>query len=135
MSLSITVTPKELERQAELCFVGKAYKVFLATDPEGAKGINSTISEWEEVELSQINGYQPVVGTIGNGLYNSAAERFDLPTINAQFTGTGSGYEFDTMLIAIEDSTYLHSLIRFTEPVILQSGVSKSYLLKLVQDD
>jgi hypothetical protein len=133
MSLTLTITPKELERQAALAFEGKAYTVFLCSDPTASLGASSTVAQWQALELAEENGYEAVTGTIGSGTYNGSA--YALPAINAQFTGTGAGFEHDTLVVAIAGGLYPHSFVRLATPLLLQAGQVKSYVIRLLQDD
>lgn len=135
MALTIQITPKELERQAALAFEGKAYKVFLAYDPNATLTTASTTAQWEAKELAAANGYATVTGTLAAGSYNSSLGRYELPTITAQFSGTGAGYVFDTLVVVIGGNTYPHSATKITPEQGLFAGQSRSYLIKLVQDD
>lgn len=135
MSLTLTITPKELERQAALAFEGKGYAVRLCSDPTLSLDQGSTVAEWEALELASTNGYAAATGTIGVGSYNSTAGAYELPSINAQFTATSTGFSHDAVVITIDGATYPHSYIRLSEPLVLQAGQSKSYVLKLMQDD
>jgi hypothetical protein len=133
VALTLSITPKELERQAALAFEGKAYTVFLCSDPTASLGSSSTVAQWEGLELAEVNGYAPVTGTIGTGSYNGSA--YALPAINAQFSGSGAGFTHDTVVIAIAGGTYPHSFARLTTPLLLQAGQVKSYVIRLLQDD
>lgn len=135
MALSITITPKELERQAALAFEGKAYKVFLASDPNQTLTMNSTLAQCEALELADANGYQPVTGTIGTGGYDAGTSEYRLPYLDCSFSGTGTGHTHDTVVLSIDNHTHPHSIMRQSSPVLLQAGQSIGYRLRLVQDD
>jgi hypothetical protein len=132
MASVLTITPKELERQAVAVFEGKTYKIFLAV--RGALTVSSTAAEWEAAELSG-NGYAAVTGTIGTGSYNAGNTRYELPNITAQFSASGAGYTYDTMCFKLGSETYLHSINVETPSITLAAGQSKSYVLQLAQDD
>jgi hypothetical protein len=135
MPLTIAITPKELERQAALAFQGKSYKVMLAYDPNQDLSIESTTAAWNGKELPTANGYIAVTGTIAAGSYNTAIGRFELPTITAQFTGSGTGYIYDTLVVVIDSAAHPHSVTRISPEQGLLSSQSRSYLIRLVQDD
>lgn len=135
MALTITITPKELQRQAALAFEGKAYKVFLAYDPNDTLTTSSTTAEWMAKELAAANGYAAVTGTIGTGSYNTTAGRYELPTITAQFTGQDVGFVYDVMIVVVDNAAYPHSVTRISPEQGLFAGQTRSYLIKLLQDD
>lgn len=78
MAIDLSVTPGELEYQATQCFIGKAYKVFLAYRGATALGVGSTVGQWEAVEVAAANGYEAQEGTIVAGAYSSARTRYEL---------------------------------------------------------
>lgn len=135
MALTISITPKELERQAALAFEGKSYKVFLAYDPGNTLTLSSTTTTWEAKELAASNGYAAVTGTVAAGSYNSSLGRYELPTITAQFAATGVGYVYDVIVVVIGSSTYPHSVTKISPEQGLFAGQSRSYLMQLLQDD
>lgn len=135
MAIDLTVTPGELEFQATQCFVGKAYKVFLAYRGVAALSAGSTVGQWEAAELPAANGYEAAEGTVTAGAYSSARTRYELTPIEASFTGTGTGFVYDAVVVALEDRTYPHSIRFYSEPQSLQSGASAGFLIQLAQDD
>lgn len=135
MALTITITPKELERQAALAFQGKTYKVFLAYDPNNTLSQASTTTQWLTKELAAVNGYAAVTGTIGTGSYNATLGRYELPSITAQFTATDVGYVYDVIVVVVDNATYPHSVTRVSPEQGLFAGQSRSYVLRLLQDD
>lgn len=134
MAITLTISQKELERQAGLCFQGRAYEVFLATN-DGSLTANSTYAAWQAVEVGSANGYAPVSGTLGTGSWDSTDARYELPAVTATFTSTGSGYSYNTICLRIGTETYLHSIVAESPSITLAAGQSKSYVITLVQDD
>jgi hypothetical protein len=136
MAATLTITPKELERQAGLAFTGKSFKAFLAYDPGAALSVASTTSAWEAVELATANGYAAVTGAISSGgSYNTTQGRFEIPAITAQYTGSGVGYVFDCLVLVVDGATYPHSVTRWSSDQSLFSGQTRSYVINLLQDD
>lgn len=133
MAISATISQKELERQAGLCFEGEAYTVFLAQNT-GSLTAQSTYSAWV-AEAPDGGGYAAVTGTIGNGSYNGTNSRYEMPTITATFTATGGGFTYDTVCLRIGTATYLHSVVVESPAITLVAGQSKTYTLLLAQDD
>jgi hypothetical protein len=134
MAITLTISQKELERQAGLCFEGEAYEVFLATN-DGSLTANSTYAAWQAVEVTSANGYAPVSGTLGTGAWDSTDARYELPAVTATFTSSGSGYSYNTICVRIGTETYLHSIVAESPSITLAAGQSKSYVITLVQDD
>ena len=135
MTLTITITPKELERQAVAAFQGKPFKVFLAYNAAALLGISATTAAWQALELPATGGYAPVTGSIGTGAYNTSLARYELPVITAQFTGAGTGFVYDTLVVVIDNSSYPHSVTTVSPEQGLLAGQSRSYLIRLLQDD
>jgi hypothetical protein len=134
MALTTTISQKELERQAGLCLEGRAYEVFLALN-DGSLTAQSTYSAWQALEVASANGYAPVTGTLGSGTWDAGDARYELPSITATFTSSGSGFSYDTICLRIGTETYLHSIVVESPSVTLAAGQSKSYVITLVQDD
>lgn len=133
--LTLTVTPKELERQAAAVFHAKPWRVFLALRQDTGLGVTSSISAWTAEKLASANGYADVTGTIGTGNYNSGTASFELPTLTATFTATGASFTYDSLIVQIDNATYPHSVGLFDEPITLAAGQSKTYSIVLAQDD
>jgi len=132
MAVSVSISTKELERQAKLVFEGKTYKLFLAV--KGALTVDSTRVDWEAAEVSG-GGYAAATGTIPAGTYSTGNGRYEMPALSATFTATGGGFTYDTVCLVIAGSPYLHSILTETPSVTLAAGQSKSYTLTLVQDE
>jgi hypothetical protein len=133
MAVALTISTKELERQAKLVFEGKAYKLFLAANSGGLTA-ESTAAAWEAVEVSG-GGYSAATGTLAAGAYSAGNARYELPTINATFTATGGGFNYNTICLRIGTELYLHSITTETPSITLSAGQSKSYTITLAQDD
>lgn len=133
MPLSITITPKELERQANLCYAGQTYEVFLAFNNSLLTSA-STYAEWKAAEVSG-GGYAAVTGTVAAGTYEIGNGRFEMPVIPCQFSATGLGYTFNTVCVRIGTASYLHSFIDVTPVVIIADGQTRIYNITLVQND
>ena len=134
MAITLTISQRELQRQAALCLEGRAYEVFLATN-DGSLTANSTYAAWQAVEVASANGYAPATGTLGTGAWDSGDARYELPPITATFTSSGSGYSYNTVCVRIGTETYLHSIVAESPSITLAAGQSKSYVITLVQDD
>ena len=134
MALTLSLSRFELQRQAALAFEGKTFEVFLATNTSSLTA-NSTYAAWQGVEVPNANGYTPVTGTIGTGAWSTGNARYELPSITATFTSSGSGISYDTICVRIGTEVYLHSIIAESPSLTLAAGQSKSYVITLVQDD
>ena len=133
MAVALTISTKELERQAKLVFEGKSYKVFLASNAGTLTG-DSTAAQWEAVEVSG-GGYAAVTGSIAAGSYSTVNGRYQMPQISAAFSATGAGISYNTLCVKFDGELYLHSITVETPSVTLAAGQSKTYLITLIQDD
>ena len=133
MAVSLSISPKELQRQAAACFEGKTYTVFLAANP-GTLTSSSTAADWVAEEASG-GGYAPVTGTIATGTYNTGTSRYELPTITATFTATGGGFSYNTLCLKIGTELYLHSITVESPSIVMAAGQTKAYTIILIQDD
>jgi hypothetical protein len=133
MAISLTISTKELERQAIAAFQGKTYKVFLALNTTSLTA-ESTTAAWEAIECSG-GGYAAVTGTLAAGSYNAGNARYQMPVITASFTGSGAGISYNTVCLKIGSELYLHSITTENPSVLLAAGQSKVYSITLAQDD
>lgn len=135
MALITTISTKELERVASLAYEGETLKVMLCN--VGTSGFNaqSTVADWQSVELPSANGYVRYSEVIGTGSYSVPDGRYNLPTIDAQFTATGAGYSYTRVVLYIDGATYPHSIISEDLGLTLLAGQVQTYRLILVNDD
>lgn len=133
MAITLTITPKELERQAQLVFEGQTYKLFLVNNTTSLTTA-STTAQWEASELSG-NGYAAATGTIAAGSYSATAARYEIPVISATFTAAGGSLIYNTLCVKVGTATYLHSISVESPTISLADGQSKTYTVTLAQDD
>lgn len=133
MALTLTISQKELQRQALACLEGKTYTVFLATN-SGSLTSESTFTAWDAVKASG-TGYANVTGTLGSGSYNATTARWELPTVVATFTCSSGSYSYDTVCVRIGTESYLHSINVESPVVTLASGQSKTYNIIFAVDN
>jgi hypothetical protein len=133
MAYTTIISQYELERQANLAYLGKSYKLFLAVNPGGLTA-DSLAADWVAGEISG-NGYAAVIGIVGAGQYRAAAARFEMPAIVATFQASGGSIVYDTVCMHFVGEDYLHSVTVETPSITLADGEAKSYSLTLVQDD
>jgi hypothetical protein len=134
MALTTTISTKELQRIAALAYEGETLKVMLCS--VGLTGFNaeSTVAQWQTTETSG-NGYVRYSELIGTGEYSAVDGRYNLPTVDAEFTASGVGYTFDRIVLYIDGATHPHSIIEEDPNVILLPGQSTTYRLTLASDD
>ena len=134
MALTLTVSQKELERVAALAYEGETIKIMLAS--VGASGFTSesTVTNWQSVEKSG-NGYVRFSQVIAAGAYDAVDARYEIPAIDAAFTATGAGYSYDRVVIYIDGSTYIHSLITEDPNITLAARQTQTYRVTLTTDD
>lgn len=129
--MSFTITQGELEFQSGLVLNGQSYKVFLAVT--GSLTVASTISAWEAAELAATNGYAAATGTIGTGVFNAGNGRVEPPVLTGEFgPATGSGFEFDAMIIKIGTTrTKPYAVRLFPVPQLLSSAQARGFNITL----
>jgi hypothetical protein len=133
MALTVSLSVKELERVAALAYEGETLKVMLCN--VGATGYtsSSTVANWQSVELASANGYVRASTTIGTGSYTN--NRYELPTYDAEFTATGSGFTYDTIVAYINGATYPITVITEDPNIVLLAGQTQTYRISLNTDD
>jgi hypothetical protein len=134
MALVAAISRKELERVAALAYEGETLKVMLCS--VGVTGYNSenTVANWQTVEKSG-NGYVRYSELIGTGTYDSVDGRYELPTIDAEFTATGAGYTYDRIVLYIDGATYPHSVLTEDPNIALSPGQTQTYRIDLNTND
>lgn len=134
MAITTTISQKELQRQAGLCFEGETLKVMLCSVGTSGYTAESTVANWQSVEKSG-NGYVRYSTTVGTGAYDGTSGTYKLPDIDAAFTATGAGYSYDRVILYIDGETYIHSMIVEDPNVVLSAGQTQTYRLSIRQDD
>ena len=134
MALTTTLSQKELARVAGLAYEGETLKVMLCSVGSSGYTSESTVANWQSVEKSG-NGYVRYSTTIGTGSYDATDGRYEMPDIDADFTATGAGYNYDRIVVYIDGETFIHSLIVEDPNIALASGQTQTYRIQLVTDD
>lgn len=134
MAQTTTISQRELKRQAGLCFEGKTLKVMLCTAGTSGYTTESTVANWQSVEKSG-NGYVRGSAVIGTGAYSAQTGSYDMPDIDIEFTATGGGYQYDTVVLYLDGETYIHSLITESPNIAMANGQKQTYRLSLRQDN
>jgi hypothetical protein len=134
MAITVTLSQRELARVANLAYEGETIKVMLCS--VGATGFTSesTVTNWQSVEKSG-SGYVRFSQVIATGAYDATDARYEIPAIDAAFTATGAGYIYDRIVIYIDGSTYIHSLIVEDPNIALAAGQTQTYRVNLACDD
>jgi hypothetical protein len=135
MAVSTVISQKELERVAALAYEGETIKVLLAQVGTSGYTAQSTVANWQSVELASANGYVRYSEVLGTGSYNATTGRYELPVIDAEFTASGVGFTFDTIVAYIDGATYPHSVITESPNIALQTGQVQTYRISLITDD
>jgi hypothetical protein len=133
MALYTTISPKELERVAGLCYEGETLKVMLCTNGTNGYTASTSVTTWQTVEKSG-NGYVRYSEVIGTGSYSGTELKYKLPTIDAEFTASSS-YSYDTVVLYIDGATYPHSIFVETPNITLSAGQVQTYRIDLNTDD
>lgn len=134
MALTTAVSQKELARVAGLAYEGETLKVMLCLVGATGYTAETTVADWQSVERSG-NGYARYSEVIATGAYDAVDGRYEIPAIDAAFTATGVGYSYDRIVIYIDGSTYIHSLISESPNISLAPGQTQTYRVQLVTDD
>lgn len=134
MSLAAVTSQRELAYQADLAFEGETFKLFLALN-SGSLTAESNVSAWEAVECSG-GGYAASTGTISTGAWNGTAGRYEVPILTISVTATGAGFSFDSIVLKVGTTrTHVVNLTVLPSTVALAAGQSRTYNVRLVQDD
>lgn len=131
MALTLTVGKREIERQGNLAFKLRNYKIFLALNTTSLTA-DSPASLWLEAELSLVDnpGYVAVTGQVGGSVWNEVTQRAEFPELFAIYQAQGD-WSYDTVCLYLEGEDYLHS-INVEDPVKqLSTGQVSSYSYSL----
>jgi hypothetical protein len=134
MAITTSISQKELQRVAALAYEGKTLKVMLCSVGLTGYTPQSTVANWQSVEKTG-NGYVRYSTVVGTGTYDSTDGRYELPSIDAVFTASGTGYSYDTVVIYIDGATYPHSTLTENPNIVLAAGQTQTYRLSLNTDD
>jgi phage baseplate assembly protein gpV len=135
MAVSTVISQKELERVAALAYEGETIKVMLCQVATSGYTAQSTVANWQTVELPSTGGYVRYSQAVGTGSYNATSGRYELPAIDAEFTASGVGFTYETIVIYIDGATYPHSVITESPNLALQAGQVQTYRISLITDD
>lgn len=100
MALTASLSQKEMERVAGLAYEGFAVRVSLANDITDTLDAEDTVASWDAVKVSG-NSYADYKGTIGTGSYDGADQRYEMPTFDAEFTASATGYTYTNVYIVL----------------------------------
>lgn len=132
MAETITFSQAEQKRRGDLAYDGKTYRVFLVENG-GVLDAEDTASAWLAEELPAANGYAAVTGTItsGTGAWSGVNLRYEFPAIVASFTGDGTGFTYDTVVVRIGSETSVVGIIEESPPITLLPGQTQTYSITL----
>lgn len=143
MALTSTLSQKEFERIAELAYEGLACRVSLHTNATGLTA-ESTITDWDAVKLPASNGYQDfeVASLPAGGLDPGSDDRWEIggtpganTYIEAEFTASGTGFTFNTVVVRIGTAAYPHSILVEAPSVTVAAGQTQTYRIQLLIDN
>jgi hypothetical protein len=134
MALTTTISQKELARVAALAYEGRTIKVMLCSVGTTGFTSNSTAAEWQSAEISG-NGYARHTEVLAEGAYDVTDARYEVPSIDAEFSSSGLGYSYDRIVIYIDGETYIHSLITESPNIALAPGQTQTYRISIATDD
>lgn len=134
MAITTSVSTKELERVASLAYEGQTVKVMLCSVGGTGYDENSTIANWQTVEVSS-SGYAQYSAVIPSGSYDSVNGFYKIPSIAASFTATGTSYTYDRVVIWIDGATYPHSIVAESPNIVVSPAQTQTYSIQLITDD
>lgn len=139
MTLTIAVSTKELARVAAAAYEGESVRVSLHNVGITGYTEESTIASWDTVKLAAANGYADfVLDPIPAGGFDGIEERYEIGDdgvnsfITAEFTGSGSGFTYDTVVVRIGSATYPHSVLTEDPAITVAAGETRSYAIQLL---
>jgi hypothetical protein len=135
MALTTAISRNELERVAVAAYGTKTLRVMLCTVGGSGFTENSTVAQWQTRELAEQNGYVRFSAAIATGQYSAANSRYEFPVINASFTASGSGFNYDRVVLYIDGATNVHSVLTESPNIVLQAGQTQTYRLTINTDD
>lgn len=104
MAITATISQAELQRVAELAYEGWAVRVSLANDVVNSLTAQSTVAACDALKISG-NGYVDFYGKLSTGSYDSVDARYELPYVDAVYSGTGAGYSYNTIYVVLGSLT------------------------------
>ena len=136
MAVTTTIAQRELKRQADLCLEDMPYTIFLANNTTSLTS-ESTAAAWLAAVITGDAAYANVTGTLATGTWNGTTLRYELPTVTANFSADagGTGYDYNTVVIAFDSEIYVHSILVESPSITMAPGQSKTYTLTFAQDD
>lgn len=134
MAQTTSISQQELKRVAGLAYEGKTLKVMLCSVGTSGYTAESTVANWQSVEQSG-NGYVRYSTTIGTGAYDALTAKYKLPDVDAAFTATGAGYNYDRVVLYIDTATYPYAVIAESPNIVMSAGQTQTYRLSLNTDD
>ena len=133
MAQTISISTGELQRVAESAYIGQTIEVMLCGGLPGYS-VEDTVADWQLAEVSG-SGYLRYSTTILAGSYDLTSASYLIPDIQASFSASGGTISYDTVVIYIQGSTYVHSIITENPGIVLQSGQTQTYVISLSTDD
>lgn len=100
MALTASLSQKELERVALLCYSNRPVRVSLATDPTNLLTAESSVADWDAKKISG-GGYSDYRGTLGTGSYDASDGRYELPYVDASFTADSTGFSYNYLYVVL----------------------------------
>lgn len=122
MALTISFSPKELERVATAAYAGKRLRVFLAIVNTETYNSSTSVATWETLSVVG-NGYADYKEIIDLGSYDATDTRYELGGldttggyIDAEFAATsgGVGFTYNRVIVVVQDQDSSNT-ITYTE--------------------
>lgn len=148
MAYTTAVSNSELTRIGTAAYQGKRVRVSLALlDAEGFTK-ESTVANWDSIKVSG-GGYADVTFEVPAGEYKTGTAQFEAggtagAPVNAEFTGSGIGFQYNRVYHVIADpdgsggwveKTYISYLGTESDEITLLAGQSSVYPITLFVND
>lgn len=112
MAITAALSQKEMERVAGLAYENRPIRVSLAYDVGDTLTSESTVAEWDALEISG-GGYTTYKDVVEAGSYNISTQRFEMPKVDALYQATGAGYTYNKVYVVL--GTFSTATITDTE--------------------
>ena len=143
MALTATLSSQEFARISALAYEGLPCRVSLHVN-SGALNAESSITDWDAVKLPAASGYEDftVASLPAGGLDPGSDDRWEIggtaganTYIEAEFSATGGGFSFDTVVVQVGSSSYPHSILVEAPSVTVAAGQTQTYRIQLLIDN
>ncbi len=134
MTISTSISTKELERVGNLAYKDKTIKVMLCNSVDADYTAETAVGDWQTFEISG-NGYVRYSVEPLPGAYSATTGAYAVPDIFAEFTASGVGYAYNRIVIYVDGEIYPHSVLTESPNIYLSAGQKQTYKISIRHDD